>query len=134
MSSNSRVGKDAYIKFGSTELQTEFRTFTWGETKAFVDGSSGSDTHVRHLSTLTDMNLTLEMVGLEGTAGTAAWAALAPGTSGTLEYGPDGTATGMPKRVVLAEVEGREESTPYTDVVTWNITWKQKGTPDYTPY
>jgi hypothetical protein len=134
MADTSRTGKDAYIKFGSTELDAEYRTMTWGETAQFVDGSSGSDNYVKNKDTLSDLNLSLELVGPEGTAGTAMWDALAPKTEGTLEFGPDGTASGNPRRRVLCKVETREETSPYTDIITWNVTWKATGDPDYTPY
>lgn len=128
------VPSGAYIKFVSTELQADYRTFEWDETVALEDGSAGSDSWVRQLPTLTTGNVTLTLRGISGTAGTATWVALAPKTEGTLEYGPEGTATGNRRQYVNAIVNRRSEPLAYNGVTEWNFEFAFNGDPTDTQY
>jgi len=123
MSSTSYVGSTLIVTWRGVALEADFRTLTISETVADVDGSSGADTDVRHLPTLSDANISLELVSITGTAGTAKWASLAPRGTGALTWQPDGTATGMKIGSVNAYVQQRTETVPYNNVVTWAITF-----------
>jgi len=132
MSDNSFVGNNLYLKFGSTELHADYRSFSPSESVGSADGSSGPDSYSRELPTLTTWQATLEMVGPSG--GTTAWAALAPKTEGTLEWGEEGTAAGKPKHTILAYIKGRDQTIPYADVVVWNITFGPRGDVTHSTY
>ena len=121
------VGKNAYIAFGGTALQADYRTFEWSETIGVEDGSAGSDSWVRQIQTLTTGNASLTLRGISGTAGTAAWKALAPGQEGTLEYGPEGTSSTNRRLYVNAFVESRAEPLAYAGVTEWNFTFAFDG-------
>jgi hypothetical protein len=114
-----------YIKFGTTVLSTDMRAFDPEEEVGLVDGSAGSDAARTYLTTLKDGKATLEL--LAGTGGTALWAAVAPATSGTLEWGDEGTTAGKPKHTVNAIVQKRKRSTPYDDVVVYTVDFQFSG-------
>lgn len=116
------TGKNLYLKFGSTELAADYRTFTPTYQTGLEDASAGSDTGVTRLATLFDGNASATFRSIAG--GTATWSALAPQTSGTLEWGPEGTASSKPKYTVTAIVESRSETLAYAGVTEWNITWQ----------
>ena len=124
--STTYTGSGLYLKFGTTTLQADYRSFTPAQSMGLEDASAGADTGISRLSTLKDSTYSLTMRAPAG--GTAAWAALAEGTSGTLEWGPEGTATNKPKRTVTAIVESREEGLSYNGVTEWSITWQQNDT------
>lgn len=113
------VGSSLYLKFGTTELQGDFRSLSVTETIDIVDASAGSDTHRTHLGTLESGQASVELV--DQAVGTAVWAAVDIGTSGTLEWGPEGTATGKPKHTVTAIVTNRAKEIPYDDIVTLTV-------------
>lgn len=112
-------GTAGYIKFGSTVLSTDERNFEPEEEMGQVDASAGNDASRTYLNTLKDGRATLELVLQTG--GTAIWNALKPGTSGTLEWGEEGTAGGKPKHTVLANSQRRRRSLPYDGVAIANV-------------
>jgi len=115
-------GTNLYLKFGSTELDGDYRRFDVTETMDLVDASAGSDTGTTHVTTLTNGQATLELVDQEG--GTALWAAVANGTGGTLEWAPEGTTATNPKYTVYAIVSERSRSIGYNDVVTLTVNFQ----------
>lgn len=121
------TGKNAYIKFGTTELQTYYRTAGPTREIDLVDKSAGPDTSKTYLTALIDGTMDLVLVMPEGTAGTALLAALSPGTSGTLEWGPEGTAAGKPKNSVTAIVRRRGEPLEYAGVTTLAVSFQFSG-------
>lgn len=112
-------GTAGYIKFGTTVLSVDMRNFQPDEEVGTVDQSSGNDTSRTYLTTLKDGKSSLEILLQPG--GTAVWAATAPGTAGTLEWGEEGTAIGKPKHSVNAIVKSRKRAMPYDGVVTATI-------------
>jgi hypothetical protein len=119
------VGSSSYIKFGSTVLSSDFRTFDPTEETGLVDSSAGADTNKTYLATLKDGTASLSM--LDQTSGSALWTAVAPGTSGTLEWGPEGTASGKAKHTVVALVKSRKRSEPYEGIVTLDVSFQFSG-------
>lgn len=118
------VGKSLYLLWNGTDLSNHFRSFNPSEAADVEDGSAGSDTHRVYYPTLIDGNASAEFVAQDGTAGTALWAAIAPNTSGTLEWGPEGTAAGKPRKYVTAYLTTRDEDIAYDGIVVWNIEWQ----------
>ena len=118
------TGSTLYLLWNGTQIDAHYRNFAPTEAAAVVDGSAGSDTHNTYYNTLIDGNASLEMVAQDGTDGTALWAALAPSTEGTLEWGPEGTAVGDPRHHVNAVLTTRNPSYGYADITIWNIEWQ----------
>lgn len=126
------TGKDLYLKYGTTVLSADFRNFDQEEDVGLVDASAGNDANRTYLTTLKDGKATAELV--HQTGGTAVWNALAPATSGTLEWGPEGTATGKPKHSVVAIVMSRKKVMPYEDIVVITPEFQFSGAVTDTTY
>lgn len=126
------TGKNLYLLWSGTAINSDYRSFSPSETIGTVDASAGSDAAVTKLTTLKDGSASLDMVAPAG--GTALWAGFEPGTEGTLEWGAEGTATGKPRNYVNAIVTGRDDSHTYNDIVTWSISWEYSGEMTGTSY
>jgi hypothetical protein len=126
------AGSTLYLKFGSTTLQADFRNFEPSESIDSVDSSAGSDVFKTKLTTLKDGKATAELVDQGG--GSALWAAVAPGTSGTLEWGPEGTAAGKARHYCDAFVNSRTKTVPYSDIVVLKIEWQMNSAVTDTAY
>lgn len=113
------TGGNLYLRFGSTVLSGDFRSFSPEETIETVDASAGNDTFRTKLTTLKDGSASVSLV--DQTGGTALWGALVPGMQGTLEWGPEGTAAGKPKHTAMAIVTSRSRDIPYDDIVVLNV-------------
>jgi len=121
------TGSAAYIKFGSTELDSYYRSAGWSEEIDLVEETAGSDDNKTYLTAVLDGTSDLELIMPSGTAGTAVWAAVAPGTEGTLEVGPEGTAAGKPKHTVNAIVKSRGKPLTYNDITTFSVSFQFSG-------
>ena len=108
------TGSAMYVKFGSTVLSSRYKSWEETQEAGLAEASAGSDTLRTYLSTLDDGSATLEL--LEASAGTVLFAAVAPRTSGTLEWGPEGTTSGKPKYTVVALVKSRKRTVVHDDV------------------
>lgn len=114
------TGSGLYLKFGIAVYQSDFRTFEPTEEVGLVEASAGADTNRSYLTTLKDGNASLELVMQAGN--TVIWPAFAPGSSGILEWGEEGTASGKPKHVCnSAIVKSRTKPISYQDVVVGRI-------------
>lgn len=127
MAVSGYTGSGAYIIFGTTVLNTYYRTGTKGEEIDLVDKSAGADTNKTYLTALKDGTFDIECVMPSGTAGTAVWGAVAPGTEATLIIGPEGTASGEPKQTVNAIVRSRGWPLTYNDLTTFSVSFQFSG-------
>lgn len=119
------TGKDLYLSFAGTDLNTDYRDFGPSEGIDTVDESAGSDTARTYLTTLEDGTAALTIVIQSGD--TATWGAVDIGNEGTLEWGEEGTASGKPKHTVNAIVTNREKSISYADLVVADIEFQFSG-------
>ena len=126
------TGKDLYVIFGSTALTTDYRSFTEEETIDTVEKTAGADTVKTYLTTTKDGTASIDV--LDSTGGTAAWAAVAVGTEGTLEWAPEGTAATKPRHYVNAIVTSRSKPVAYADVVTFTVNFQFSGAVTDTVY
>ena len=119
------TGSALYLAFKGTAIQADFREFTASTEMGTVDASAGSDTGRSYLTTLEDGTASaMLLLQTGGTASTDPRQLCAVGAEGTLEWGPEGTAAGKPRRYVNAIVTSLEESIPYEDVVELSIEWQ----------
>jgi hypothetical protein len=129
------TGKNLYLLWNGTSIESDYRSFDPTEEMGTDDASAGSDAAVTRKTTLKDGNASLTMRSISGTAGTALWATtMAVGTEGTLEWGPEGTATGEKRAYVNAILTSRSESNAYANVVEWTFDWEYSGEVTYTTY
>lgn len=126
---NKYTGIDLVVRWiysgGTVDVTADRRTFSTSEQVDDADATAGTVTYMDHLPTFTDATATLEVLDNTTTGaagGTAIWTALAPRTSGTVEWSPQGTASTKPKWTAPAYIANREREMPYDDVV--NITYE----------
>jgi hypothetical protein len=119
------TGSALYLTFGGVVLDTDYRSFSDSEEIGTVDQSAGADTNRTYLTTLKDGTASATIVVQSGD--TATWAAVVPGTGGTLNWAPEGTTAGDPKSYVWAIVTSREKSMEYADLVVADISWQFSG-------
>ena len=109
------TGSALYVKFGTTVLSSRYKSYNESDEAGVVDKSAGADTRRTYLATLQDGGASMEI--LQESLGTAIFAAVAAGTEATLEWGPEGTASGKPKYTVLALIKSRKRNIIHDDVV-----------------
>jgi hypothetical protein len=126
------TGNALYLAFHGVALNTDFRSFSDTETIDTVDASAGADTVKTYLTTLKDGTASGEFV--DQTGGSAIWTALTPGTAGTLEWGPEGTASGKQRHYVNAICTNRKRDTPYSDIVVISAEFQFSGAVTDTAY
>lgn len=123
------TGKDLVLQWihsgGTTALQGDYRSVNWQPAVDFAETTAGSDTHRGRIATIKDATAAIALV--DQTGGTAVYAALQPGVSGTLIIGPEGTATGKRKITFPAISAGGQYTYPYNDVVTIACTFNGNG-------
>src|SRR5690349_15865129 len=99
------VGNSWYGSFkGISMVAVPFRTFDDGLDEEMAEASGGSDTIRNFVKTLDKIEPSFEWVYDSGTAGTALVAVLEAGQTGTLLWGPRGSATGNPKWGIVCRV------------------------------
>lgn len=129
MAENNITGKDAVISWvwtgGTINLATDYRSVSIKENVDTAETTAGADTHKTFLPTI--KSATIDYSGLFPTGGTALYAALAAGVSGTLTVAPEGTAAGKVSKAYPAISMGATYDTPYADVVTVNCTFQSNG-------
>lgn len=129
------TGSPAYIAFKGTALNSDFRELGNSETIDIVDASAGADVAKTYLTTLEDGTGTLTLLDQTGgTAATAPWQVCDKGQQGTLEWGPEGTATGKPRHYVNAIVTSRERPIKYNDVTILTVGFQYSGVVADTSY
>jgi hypothetical protein len=118
------TGKNAAIRFGGSTFSQDYRSFDVTEECGTVDASAGSDNARSYLPTLVDGKASMEWVYTTNSA--ALWSAVAPGTTGTLEWGPEGTSSagGVPKYTASAIVTSRQRTHPFEDLVIATTEWQ----------
>ncbi len=122
------TGKNLVVSFKSTALESDYRSFSNSEQIGIVDASAGSDVARTYLTTLEDGSASVSLVmQTGGTAATAMWNLLDKGAEGTLDWYPEGTASGNPRSYVNAIVIDRSRDFPYDDLVTMSAEFQFSG-------
>jgi hypothetical protein len=129
MADNEYAGSACYVSWvwsaGTISLYTDARNFTYTPSIDFIDATAGADTARRRINSFKDGQATLS--ALAQSDGTAFVAACAEGVSGTLTWGLAGTASNKPKSSAPFISMGVTQTAPYSDVVTYDVTWQQNG-------
>lgn len=120
------TGSALVVTFAGTVISTRQRSLKTKAESDLAEQTAGNDTVKSYLPTLKDGDAELEVLDVTGgTAATDVYNLCAPGTSGTLIWQPEGTATGKPKHTVAtAIVKSRETEYPYSDVVKMTIAFQ----------
>lgn len=129
------TGSGLVVMFDGNALESDFREFSADHEIGTADASAGSDAARTYLTTLEDGTASLGLLlQTDGTAATDPRQLLAIGSEGTLEWGPEGTASGKPRRYVNAIVTSIGENVPYEDVVEVNVEFQFSGQLTNTTY
>ncbi len=121
--------RGASMATGTLTLNTDYRKFTAVDDKqGFVDKSAGADTERTFLPTLSDGALAATFLH---DGGTALFVQLSKGLSGTLTYGPNGTANGASKITRPAFIETSKLDEGFEDLMIWDVTFKPTATGTY---
>lgn len=103
--------------------QTTFDV-TWNSQSA--DLTAATDAGVEEKPTIEELSYSLSSF-YDSAQGTA-WLNVIPGLEGTLLFGPQGTASGLPKGGSRAFVTGKSSSTPFNDGVVQTVEFRGQGT------
>jgi hypothetical protein len=111
---------------GTITMNTDFQTFAFNPTVEFYDQTAGADTSKSRMPGMKDG--TASYKGLMQSGDLPAWgSAFAPGTSGTLVYCPEGTASGKFAGTVPAYVTDFQQNYAYNSLVEANVSWILNG-------
>ena len=124
-SSGGTTGKNYYILWASKILSVDYRTTDTDEDMGTVDQSAGADTDRTFLTTLKGGGK--KYTGKHDAGDTTLWYALKPGTTGTLEWGEEGTTAGYPRHKVNAIVTNRHRGAAYDGLVVIDASWIYSG-------
>ncbi len=122
------TGSALVVSFKGTAISGRFTSFSTNEEIDLKDQSAGADTAKTYLAALEDGDAKLEVLNeRDGTAATALWNLCDKGAEGTLQWQPEGTATGDTKHWVNAIVKSRGREFPFDDVVKATIDFQFSG-------
>ena len=110
------TGKDLYLIFASTVLDTDFQSWEYSDEMNLVEVTAGDDSAAAFAATYTNGKGSYKGL-FDTTNGTAQWSAITNGTSGTIIWGPRGTASGYPKYTVPAICQSRTQSIPFAGAI-----------------
>jgi len=123
------TGKNMYFEWihsgGTVTMHADFRTVSLAPVVDYVETQAGSDEWKTRLARMKDSSVSYEGLGQVG--GTALEDALVEGTSGTVRFSPEGTATGKRKYTIPAYSDGGNFTFPYADVVTLSVNFTGNG-------
>lgn len=121
-------GSALYATFGGTVISGDQRKIDWESSVSLIDTTAGADVAESHVKGTSSATINIEW--LEDSlvaAGSATARALAEGNSGTLTWGPRGTATGNPKYTCVATVDTNGQDAPYDDVLMKKASLTRNG-------
>lgn len=129
MALSEKSGMNLYVAFGNTpaNLSTDFRSFEETETKDTVEATAGADASKTYIALTKDGTASFSGLYITAGAGTTVWAALAPGTEGSLIWAEEGTAAIANYHWVNAICTERSKSIPYDGVIEINASFQFNG-------
>lgn len=121
------TGSAAYIEFRGVAMNTDYRNFDPDRKIDKTETTAGADTDKSYLPTIRDGTVKMTFVQDNSAAGTAVVRNLYEGAAGTLRWGTEGTATGMPKYECEAFVESLTAGLKYNEATLRDVTWQKTG-------
>lgn len=120
------TGKDMYITFTGTDVSGQGRSLDVSQSADEVDVTTYGSVDKEFIAGMVERTATLEV--LDDDATTTVRVALSPGSQGTLQWFPLGTASGNPRFTVSdAVVLGQDISYPYDDAVLLSVNMRLSG-------
>jgi hypothetical protein len=122
-------GKDCYIAWihagGTAVLSDDFRDISEKPSVKLSDASAGDDEDETFVATIKGGLISYS--GLLSAGGTVVINSLVEGAVGTIIIGPEGTATGKPKRTYPAISMGPVQRHPYSDIAEVTCDFTKNG-------
>lgn len=119
-------GKDMYISFGGVSVAGYGRSLEVNQSAADIDVTTYGSQDQEFIAGVVGRSATLSV--LDDDASPTVRNKFGPGSTGTLIWAPQGTASGKPKRTVgTAVVTEANESYPYDDAVVIEVTMRLSG-------
>ena len=132
-SSTKYKGSALYVAFlsatrGTVDLTGDSRTVQVQEQAQRLDVTTRGDSAKRFLNETPEITVTIN--GLDGTGSGSAnwlWDTFNSGDSGTLVWGPDGTASSYRKKSLAVRLNTKSFNSPYDNAVEWTHEWASDG-------
>lgn len=124
---NRLTGDSFYFSFKGQVLSGDFTNFDPGESIDTVDITAGNERARSHISTISDLEFSLDVFVKTITAGTAIPRQLYVGNEGTAIWGNEGTATGKPKYSCIATIINISKPIQFDGAQARSITFKRNG-------
>jgi len=126
----SYVGSSLVVNWwyttGTIAMQGDYRTFTYTPSVEYYDETAGADTARQRIKGFKDGQA--QFSGLLQAGSALAWGtAFVEGASGTLTWGPEGTAAGKWVGTAGFLSNGIVQNITYNDLTEVNITFQQNG-------
>lgn len=123
------TGKDLFVSYAGTSLASEQRSFDVTEMQETADATAGADSYRNFINTVKTVEASMELIAKShGDGGSAIFAALSLGSTGTVIYGPEGTATGSPRFGFLGRLVEFSKQLKFDDVYLVKLKWQNAGT------
>lgn len=120
------TGTALYIVFKGQTLHGEHRSFSFENTGDVDDVTAGADVDKEYIVTHKDATMQLTLVDT-GTDLASERQVLYTHAQGTLTFGPQGTASGMPKYECQAIVTGHSTEYPYDGHTEIQASFQRNG-------
>lgn len=126
-SSTKYKGSALYVHFtnatlGTVDLTGDSRVMTVAEQSQRIDVTTRGDSAKRFINETPEITITLTGLDGSGTANTNwNWDRINVGDTGTVVWGPEGTATGYRKRTLVSRMNSKNFNSPYDNAVEWTL-------------
>jgi hypothetical protein len=119
-------GKNVEVMFGAVDVSGDGRAVNLEESADTLDDTTyGADRRTK-IASLEDGSGSLEALDVTG-AWSAAWDALAVGSTGTMTVRPEGAGSGLRELSFTAIITGRNLQMPYDDLATISVSFEISG-------
>jgi hypothetical protein len=114
---------------GTLAITSQYRTLAVEQMVDTIDASAGTASAKKYILGLDDVTMELGYVvqDAEGTATTVARRALAVKSYGTLTWGPEGSAVGLPKYSCPAWITTVSEESKYDGLQERSVSFQRNG-------
>lgn len=120
------ISEDLVASFKGTNISGNARALEVDESVTEIDVTTYGSADAEYLVTKKNQR-TARMTILDDAGSTIVEELFAPGSSGTLEYSPEGTAAGKRKRTVIANVLKSTKTYPHDDAAQFSVDWRLSG-------